>query len=238
MQGDMSPKGRLMRRKVLSASAKVFLEKGYAGASARMVAELLGVSNGSPFYHYGNKEGVLLEFVRQLFAGQFRVAEQFIGPGADPLLLYGAETALQLHIAELRESLRELYVTGYTLPSTSAYIYKSMVPKLMAIFGPYLPHAAAEEFYALELASAGVTRSFMAQPCTEKFPMEKKVRLYLACCFKLYDVPHERYQPVIDQVAAMDLTPMAEKIIERTVQQADEAFETAMTVGRENGGTV
>ena len=54
-------KGILMKRKILSASAKVFLEKGYAGTSSKMVSELVGVSNGSPFFHYGNKEGVLRE---------------------------------------------------------------------------------------------------------------------------------------------------------------------------------
>lgn len=43
----------------------------------------------------------------------------------DSLLLYGLETGLQLHITELSEPLRELYVTAYSLPSTSDYIYKS-----------------------------------------------------------------------------------------------------------------
>ena len=123
MRPGPSPKGLLMKRKILSASAKVFLEKGYAKASSKMVAELLGVSNGSPFFHYGNKEGVLLELVRQMFAGQFRSAERLIGPDADPLLLYAAETAMQMHLAELSEPLRELYVTAYTLPSTSRFIY-------------------------------------------------------------------------------------------------------------------
>ena len=44
---------------------------------------------------------------------------------ADPVFLYAVETALQLHIAELSEPLRELYVMAYTLPTTSAYLYRS-----------------------------------------------------------------------------------------------------------------
>lgn len=40
-----------MKRKILSASAKVFLERGYAGTSSKLVADLVGVSNGSPFFH-------------------------------------------------------------------------------------------------------------------------------------------------------------------------------------------
>lgn len=109
-------KGILMKRKILSASAKAFLERGYAGTSSKLVADLVGVSNGSPFFHYGNKEGVLLEFVKRMFSGQFCIAERLTGDATDPLMLYGMETALQMHIVELSEPLRELYVTAYTLP--------------------------------------------------------------------------------------------------------------------------
>ena len=80
-----------MKRKILSASAKVFLEKGYSGTSSKMVADLVGVSNGSPFFHYGNKEGVLLELVKWMFSGQFRTAESLLGDVTDPLMLYGLE---------------------------------------------------------------------------------------------------------------------------------------------------
>ena len=90
-----------MKRKILSASAKVFLERGYAGTSSKMVADLVGVSNGSPFFHYGNKEGVLLEFVKRMFSGQIRIAGRLAGTVTDPLMLNGLETSLHMHIVEL-----------------------------------------------------------------------------------------------------------------------------------------
>ena len=49
---------------------------------------------------------------------------------ANPLLIYGVETSLQMYIAEMSESLRELYVVGCSLPTTSEYIYLSMTKKL------------------------------------------------------------------------------------------------------------
>ncbi len=238
MGSEISQKGLLMRRKVLSASAKVFLERGYEKASAKMVAELLGVSNGSPFFHYGNKEGVLLELVRQMFAGQFRAAEQLMGTVTDPLLLYALETSLQIHITELSEPLRELYVTSYTLPGTTKFIVDSMTPKIKAIFGEFWPGADDRNFYELELASSGITRSFMREPCDESFTLERKLRLYFSCCFRMYNVPPERYEPVIEQAVGINLTQVAKHIIDRTVQQADEAFELAMTAGKRNGGTI
>ena len=225
-------KGILMKRKILSASAKVFLERGYAGTSSKLVADLVGVSNGSPFFHYGNKEGVLLEFVKRMFSGQFRIAERLTGDATDPLMLYGLETALQMHIVELSEPLRELYVTAYTLPSTAAYINEGMEKKLAAIFGGYLPKATENDWFALELATSGIMRSFMSAPCTEDYPMAAKLRNYLSCCYKLFEVPRAHYEPFIDQIVRIDLTKTAQDIIDETVRQVDEGYEAAMA-GRE-----
>ena len=218
----------LMKRKILSASAKVFLEKGYAGTSSKMVSELVGVSNGSPFFHYGNKEGVLLELVKWMFSGQFRTAENLIGDVTDPLLLYGLETSLQMHIAELSEPLRELYVTAYTLPTTSDYINEGMVEKLAGIFGEFLPGAERQDWLARELATGGITRSYTVVPCTADYPMEQKLRDYLSCCYKILDVPKERYEPIIDHVAHIDLTETARSIIAETIRQVDAGYEAAM----------
>ena len=54
--------------------------------------------------------------VQKMFHGQFATAGDLAGTTADPLLIYAMETALQLHIAEMSDELRELYVTAYTLP--------------------------------------------------------------------------------------------------------------------------
>lgn len=216
---------------MLYASVKVFLEKGYEGATAKEIADLAGISSGSPFGLFGNKEGVLLELVRQMFSSQFDLAEKLIGAAADPLLLYAAETALQLHITELSEPLRELYVTSYTLPTTSEYIYEQMSARLPEIFSPYLPDAAAKDFYELEIASGGITRAFMAKPCDLYFTLERKLRRFLTSCFKLYEVPRERYLPIVERAAAMDLRGMAEQIVAAAVRAAETGFETVMTEG-------
>ena len=99
------------------------------------------------------------------------------------------ETAIQLHIAELTEPLRKLYVTAYTLPSTSAYLYRSTAKRLEGIFGDYLPDAEAKDFYEMEIASTGMMRSFMAVPCDVYFTVERKIARFLECALKLYNVP-------------------------------------------------
>lgn len=235
MKKGIQPSGLLTRKKILSASIKVFLEKGYEGTTAKEIADLTGSSTGSPFSLFSNKEGLLLELTHMMFSGQFELAESLIGEDSDPLLLYGVETALQIYITELSWQLRELYVTAYSLSSTSEYIYEQTAARLAVIFGPYLPRCESKDFYELEVASASIMRGFMAKPCDMYFTVERKLRRFLQCCFKLYDVPPEKYEPVIERVLQLDLRHKAEEMIVRIAQAAEESFQITMAEGKQRG---
>lgn len=223
------PRGKLLnglvtQQKVLRAAVALFLEKGYTRTTTGEIAKAAGIGQSSFFHVFPSKEALLLELVKRMFSGQFALAGQHSGE-QDPVLLYAVETALQLHIAELTEPLRELYVTGYSLPSTSAYIYRSTAERLQGIFGEYLPHAQAKDFYEMEIASAGMMRSFMAVPCDVYFTVERKIARFLECALKLYNVPVERRREVTAAVLQLDLHAMAAGIIRTTVQQAEKGFE-------------
>ena len=216
--------GLLTQQKMLRAAVKLFLEKGYEGTTTAEIARAAGMTPSSFFRAFPSKEALLLELDKRMFSGQFALAEQR-STAQDPVLLYAVETAIQLHIAELTEPLRELYVTAYTLPSTSAYLYRSTAKRLEGIFGDYLPDAEAKDFYEMEIASAGMMRSFMAVPCDVYFTVERKIARFLECALKLYNVPVERRREVTATVLQLDLHAMAAGIIRTTVQQAEKGFE-------------
>lgn len=223
------PKGKLLnglitQQKVLRGAVTLFLENGYTKTTTGEIAKAAGIGQSSFFHVFPSKEALLLELVKRMFSGQFALAGQHSGE-QDPVLLYAVETALQLHIAELTEPLRELYVTAYTLPSTSAYLYRSTAKRLEGIFGDYLSDAEAKDFYEMEIASAGMMRSFMAVPCDVYFTVERKIARFLECALKLYNVPVERRREVTAAVLQLDLHAMAAGIIRTTVQQAEKGFE-------------
>ena len=223
------PKGKLLnglitQQKVLRAAVALFLEKGYTKTTTGEIARAAGIGQSSFFHVFPSKEALLLELVQRMFAGQFDLAGQHSG-AEDPVFLYAVETALQLHIAELTEPLRELYVMGYTLPSTSAFIYRSTAARLQKIFGPYVPGAQPKDFYEMEIASGSIMRGFMSVPCDVYFTMEAKISRFLDCSLKLYDVPKEKRAAITAAVLRMDLHTMASGIIQKTVQQAEKGFE-------------
>lgn len=221
------PKGKLLdslatRPKVLRAAVALFLEKGYAKTTTGEIAKAAGIGQSSFFHVFPSKEA-LLELVRRMFNRQFDLAGEYSDTD-DPVQLYAIETALQLHITELSESLRELYVMAYSLPTTSAFLYKSMAQRLQTIFEVYLPDAQPKDFYEMEIASAGIMRGFMSVPCDLYFTIEAKVSRFLDCALRLYNVPEEQRTTVTGAVLALDLHTMAADIIQKTVQQAEEGF--------------
>lgn len=212
---------------MLQAATYLFLEQGYEKTTTGQIAAAAGMAQASFFAAFRSKEELLLELTKIMFSSQFQQAEA--ASNHNPLLVYALETGLQLHITELSEPLRELYVTTYSLPSTSEFVYQNTTKKLMTIFGPYLPEAKENDFYELDIASASVARGFMAHPCDLYFTMERKLRRFYACCFRLYQVPEAEFQPVIEAALQHDLQSDAKSIIAATVRQAEIGFEALTT---------
>lgn len=224
MRGKRHQRVEVTRALALREAVSLFLEQGYHNTTLEQIAEKIDRSKAALLRAYQDKEAILYALVTHMFGSQFGKARMMLGQDADPLWVYGVETALQLHICELSEPLRDLYVTAYTLPSTLNYIYHSTTKELQQIFSEYMPGAAESDFYELEVASGSVMRGYMAKPCDMYFPIERKVTLLLNCCFKIYDVPKDKREAVIAKVLAMDLASMAQHIITETVKRAQEGF--------------
>ena len=228
MPRGIQRKGIIRRNKILRSAVKLFLEGGYEKTTTANIAQAAGMAPSSFFAAFENKEALLYTLTESMFESQFDNAEKLIGSSADPLLVYAVETALQMYITELSEPLRELYVMAYSLPSTSEYIYQNTAKKVGTLFKDYVPGAQENDFYEMDIASAGVMRGFMAKHCDLYFTIDQKLKRFLGCCFTLYHVPQEKQDAVIGAVLEMELKPIAEKIIVDTVARAEQGFEEIM----------
>ena len=228
MPRGIQRKGIIRRNKILRSAVKLFLEGGYEKTTTANIAQAAGMAPSSFFAAFENKEALLYTLTESMFESQFDNTEKLIGSSADPLLVYAVETALQMYITELSEPLRELYVMAYSLPTTSEYIYQNTAKKVGTLFKDYVPGAQEKDFYEMDIASAGVMRGFMAKHCDLYFTIDQKLKRFLGCCCTLYHVPQEKQDAVIGAVLAMELKPIAEKIIADTVARAEQGFEEIM----------
>src|SRR5712692_2819231 len=72
--------GRSVRENVLAAAVQLFAEYGYHAAPLRDIAKITGIQAASIYYHYANKEALLVEIMethmRQLNANLERILHE------------------------------------------------------------------------------------------------------------------------------------------------------------------
>lgn len=217
----IQPSGLQTRKKMLHAAAVSFLEKGYQNTTIAEISKAAGMATSAFFRAYADKEAVLLELVKIMFKGQFALAGKLSATN-DPVMLYAAETSLQIYITEISDALRDLYVTAYTLPTTSEYICVSTAKKLETIFAAYLPDAKEKDFYELDIASSGIVRGYMQRKSDFYFTVENKISRLLHCCLKIYNVPEEKADEAVKAVSALGLENIAKEIVAETVRSLEE----------------
>lgn len=226
MAGKRHQRMEETRAHALREAVTLFLTQGYNNTTVNQIADRIDRSPAALLRAYPDKESMLYALVTHMFGSQFGNVRKLLGENADPLLVYGVETALQIHICELSEPLRDLYVSAYTLPTTTELIYHNTAKELQNIFSEYLPHATESDFYELELASGSVMRGYMVKPCDMYFTIERKLTLFLQCALKIYDVPADKRDAIVKQVLAMDLKSYAQKIVDDTVKLSEEGFDS------------
>lgn len=93
-----------------------------------------------------------------------------------------------------------------------------------------MPEATDRDFYELDIASAGITRGYMAKPCDRDFTMEQKLRRYIRCCMVLYNVPEDRIAQVTEKVLRIDTAGMAERVINAAIERFEVEFERVRAI--------
>ena len=172
---------------------------------------------------------MLTELVRFMFSNQFAMARSAAGIDLPPVCVYAAETAIQITLTELNENLRDIYLVAYSLPETSEYIHRQTAAELLAIFGPNFPGCGPQDFYELEIGTAGLMRGYMAEKCGLYFPLERKLERFLTAAMRVYRVPEPDQQAVLSYIAGLDVKTLASGVMQRLFSLLEMTFDFKLT---------
>ena len=203
------------RKKILSVCVRLFLEQGYKHTSVTQIVEEAGIARGSYQNQFPTKDSILMELVKTMFGRQFSMAWSVTGEHLSPIYTYALETAIQLTLTELNENLRESYIEAYSLPNTAEYIHLKTAEKLKEIFSPYLPDHSDNDFYELEIGTAGLIRNYMSKKCDIRFPLSRKLERFLTCSMRIFKVPEAEIQDAVAFVSRQDMKAIAGDVIHK-----------------------
>ena len=205
----------ISRTLILHSAIKMFMEKGYSNTKIHDISNECGVSYNEIYRMFIDKDTLLSHLVDLVIEHQFEFAEEFLKDKTDDKLFkYAFESVLQLYIAESKEHIREMYEVSYSMPITTHKIYDFITKKLEDTFKDYLPEFNTKEFYELEMASAGIMRGYLINPCTMYFTMDRKVERFLQTSLRIYKVPEEKIIEVIKFVNLFDMKKLSNEVLD------------------------
>lgn len=168
------------RTAILEAAARLFAEKGFTETSAAEVASAAGVAQGTIFYHFKTKDGILLA-VYQAFSDAYATglaaALQQGTTGLESL-----EAALRFHLRFVRDESTAFLVVLRDLPSQIGHHLspargeiKGRIARILALFQDGIergirdgslkpPTAPAETAILLRGLLFGLTRQKLLGP--------------------------------------------------------------------------
>lgn len=217
------------KRRILSVCVKLFIEKGFKKTTNAEILELADVTSSTFYNIFKTKDGVLLELTEFMFENQFSIAEKLVGEGASPIMVYAAETALQLTLTELNENLREIYVEAYSQPHIAEYIYQNTTNQLYKIFNSYMLNCSLSDFYELEIGSAGIMRGYMSRPCDKYFTIEKKLERFIRMSLSAYNVPKEEQDKAVAYVLESDIISTANAVMKLLFEALSMKFDFTLS---------
>lgn len=213
------------KRRILAVCVKLFLEQGYKKTTVAEIVQKADVSNSSFQNIFRAKDGVLTELVAFMFETQFDMARRTTGGQLSPLFVYAVETCIQLTLTELNENLRDIYIEAYSHEEALEYIFRETAKELYQIFGPYQPQLTEQDFYALEIGSAGIMRGYMARPCDDVLTLEKKLVCFLSMSLRAYKVPEDEIHRVLAFMTELDIRAVAQQVMHQLFNALAMRFE-------------
>lgn len=213
------------KKRILTVCVKLFLEQGYKKTTVAEIVQKANVSNSSFQNIFRAKDGVLTELVEIMFSNQFGAAKKVAGTQLPPVYVYAVETAIQMTLTELNENLRDIYIEAYSHEEALEYIFRETAKELYQIFGPYQPQLTEQDFYALEIGSAGIMRGYMARPCDDVLTLEKKLVCFLSMSLRAYRVPEDEIHRVLAFMTELDIRAVAQQVMHQLFNALAMRFE-------------
>ena len=99
------------RKRILEVSARLFAEHGYSGTTVRNIANVLGISNPSLYYHFESKGEILAELLsepQQRVEAAIAAAEQLSGIERNRRIISGLLDALEIHSGAALTAFRDI----------------------------------------------------------------------------------------------------------------------------------
>ena len=208
----MSRDGRSdeVRSRVVEAALQLFIEKGYEDATIRQISERSGVSSGSIYHFYSDKEGVFQHLTLQVFETTLQVAERGAARHKDAYLTLALKWAYLVRLFSADKRVAELFSVAYRSWKISQELLRVATSRHQKLLGTVLADWNEDQFFIATLQLGGVLSALVDERVNlDSLNEEKRIRALLSTALHAFGVEPGRIQGLIQKAIKL-LPPIAE----------------------------
>jgi AcrR family transcriptional regulator len=208
-----------VRKKIIRAARKLFMQQGYDSTTVRQIKEAAGVKIGTLYHFYQNKEDIFAVIVSESF---FRVLERTKKLTQDNKLLHlAAELAWHVYTMVLHAQSAELYLVSYNSQKIGNQLLKDQTERSIALFGQQLPNWTTIDHQCYAMLAKGMMQSISLQAVAgtlgEPDPI---VHRSIAMLLKVLDTPAATIEQTFVQLETLNLKDRVRTALKKDQEMA------------------
>jgi hypothetical protein len=187
------------KRRIVRISRRLFLEQGYDATSVRQILQKSGLSTGSLYHFFKNKEEILLSGLHDALVDISRLTDRIAVECHEPLLRYALDVALATSEILKDRNLVNLYKAISQTVSVDHAVITIKVNKMKKLLNDLNLHFSDKEIYSKILAIHGATKALMMAAINEQIPVspEDIYALIINMALSEFNIPKEKIAKIL-----------------------------------------
>ena len=187
------------KRRIIRISRRLFLEQGYDKTSVRQILNKSGLSTGSLYHFFKNKEEILLSGLHESLVDISRLTDRIAVECQEPLLRYALDVALATCEILKDKHLLNLYKAISQTASVDHAVIDIKVNKMKKLLTDLNLHFSDKEIHSRILAIHGATKALMMAAINEHIPVspEDIYSLIINMALSEFNIPKKKIEKIL-----------------------------------------
>ena len=189
----------VLRKKIIKISRKLFLQQGYENTTVRQILKKAGLSTGSLYHFFKNKEEILLFSLKDALLEISSITDGMAVKYNEPVLRYSLGIALGASEIFKYKHLFNFYDAIYKNESAEYFMISLKVTRMKTLLNELNIHFTDNEIYTRILAIHGATRALMLAKINNQLSasLEEIYSLIIKIALTEFNIPKKHIEKVL-----------------------------------------
>jgi len=189
-----------VRNKIIKISRRLFLEQGYENTTVRQILKQAGLSTGSLYHFFKNKEEILLFALKDALLEISSLTDSMAVKYNEPVLRYALGIAIGTSEIFKYKPLFNFYNAIYKNESAENFMISLKVSRMKNLLNDLNLHFTDDEIHSRILAIHGATRSLMLAKINKQLSatLNDIYSLIIKIALSEFNIPRKKIDKIIE----------------------------------------